>query len=409
MTQLKPSPTTTCCTVCAYSHLHSKIDFGSNPPANRFLSSDQHREDRFSLTLGYCPQCETIQLTQQMPKEAVQPRFPWLSYNEPEGHLDDAVSQICKLPGVGPSTSVLGLTYKDQSTLDRLTRRGITQSSCLSYTIFQPLALCQDTPVDLLIARHIVEHAHSAAQFISELKSTIAPNGYLIIEIPDSEKLLKWGNHGFIWEEHISYFTEHSLHTLASQVGAKLIWSQKYPYPYEDSLMAAFQFTSSRDEEKEQHSAAVEFSRGSNDQLLSHVGCKSNDLLDQFHRDFITAKTKWRERLVTLRNQGYKLAVFGAGHLAVKWINFLQLADLFDCVIDDHPHKVGMFMPGSKLPILSSEALVERGIQICISTLSPETEQKVKIKLAKYFDAGGFFIHAFHSSSHAQNLSSSEA
>ena len=242
MTQLKPSSTTTCCTVCAYSHLHSKVDFGSNPPANRFLCSHLDREDLFPLTLGYCPQCETIQLTEQMPKEAVQPRFPWLLYNEPEGHLDDAVSQICKLPGVGPSTSVLGLTYKDQSTLDRLTRRGIAQGTCLSYTIFQPLSLSQDAPVDLLIARHIVEHAHNAGQFISELKSIIAPNGYLIIEVPDSEKLLKWGNHGFIWEEHISYFTEHSLHMLASQVGAKLIWSQKYPYPYEDSLMAAFQF-----------------------------------------------------------------------------------------------------------------------------------------------------------------------
>jgi len=380
-----------CCTVCGDYPLNAKINFGLHPPANRFILSDLNPEEHFPLELGYCSHCGTIQLTKQMPRIAVKPRFSWLLYNEPEGHLDEAVTQIYRLPGIGVDTSVLGLTYKDQSTLERLGKRGIKQSSCLSYTIFQQLHECTQTPVDLLIARHIVEHVENAAQFILELKSLITPGGYLIIEIPDSEKLLKLGNHGFIWEEHLSYFTEHSLEILANQVGATIVWSARYSYPYEDSLMAAFQFINQR--VNTSPPAPPERKR---DNLIP----KSDDLLDHFHKDLVEARAKWRRLLVNMRAQGHKLAVFGAGHLAVKWINFLQLADLLDCVIDDHSQKAGMFMPGSKLPILPSSALFERGIQICISTLSPESEQKVKVKLSKYFDEGGIFIHAFKTESH---------
>ena len=107
------------------------------------------------------------------------------------------------------------------------------------------------------------------------------------------------------------------------------------------------------------------------------------------------AKSEWRDLLQKYRNQGHLLAVFGAGHLAVKWINFLCLSDLIDCVIDDNPNKTGMYMPGSKLPILPSGTLYDREIKVCISTLSPESEVKVRTKLSRYFEEGGIFIPAF--------------
>jgi len=54
-------------------------------------------------------------------------------------------------------------------------------------------------------------------------------------------------------------------------------------------------------------------------------------------------------------------------------------------------------MPGSALKIVSSEELTARGIKICISTLNPESEARVKKKLSDYFDSGGEFISAFTS------------
>ena len=52
-------------------------------------------------------------------------------------------------------------------------------------------------------------------------------------------------------------------------------------------------------------------------------------------------------------------------------------------------------MPGSGLPIVPSAQLQELGIRYCVSTLSPESEVKVRGKLAHFFDNGGTFSPAF--------------
>mgnify|MGYP001313105075 CR=1 FL=1 len=72
----------------------------------------------------------------------------------------------------------------------------------------------------------------------------------------------------------------------------------------------------------------------------------------------------------------------------------LGMHEEVDCVIDDHPKKNELVMPGSHLPIVPSSELHERSIKICISTLSPESEVKVKNKLPDYFSSGGIFIPA---------------
>ena len=51
-------------------------------------------------------------------------------------------------------------------------------------------------------------------------------------------------------------------------------------------------------------------------------------------------------------------------------------------------------MPGSNIEILPSDHLKHREIKVCISTLSPESEEKVRTKLPDYFASGGVFLPA---------------
>ena len=390
----------TTCTVCSNPALKTVIDFGLQPPSNRFVAADccDHTEETHSLALGYCPECGTAQLTQRMPVDAIRPRYNWLLYNEPESHLDDVAAQLCQLPNIDKQSRVLGITYKDQSTIDRLARLGLPQGGYIAEkdfgfnselfgleTVQQLLRDKQNISrlkakygvADILLMRHIVEHANDAAELVHALRDMIASDGYLVMELPDSEKIFKAGNHAFIWEEHISYFTEQSLTALANSVGASLAWFKRFPYPYEDSLVVAFQF----------HSAQ---SKSVNSDY-SHV----EQELQKFGHELDAAKQKWRDTLSMHRDKGEKVSIFGAGHLAAKFINFFGLKDLIDCVIDDNSNKAGMKMPGSLLPIVPSRELAERGIRVCISTLNPESEIKVRQKLASYFDNGGVFIPAF--------------
>ena len=66
------------------------LDLGPQPVSNRFLrpEEDPEKQYRHPLILGRCEGCSLLQLIDPMPAREVVPRFDWIQYNEPEGHLD---------------------------------------------------------------------------------------------------------------------------------------------------------------------------------------------------------------------------------------------------------------------------------------------------------------------------------
>jgi hypothetical protein len=83
--------------------------------------------------------------------------------------------------------------------------------------------------------------------------------------------------------------------------------------------------------------------------------------------------------------------MFGAGHMACNFINLHKVEDCFVLVVDDHPNKRGLFMPGSRLPILGSSALVEQNIGLCLLSVRPEIEQAIINANKAYVERGGTF------------------
>jgi len=385
------------CTVCNHQEFQHQLDLGPQPPSNRFLfPKDVALEERYPLSMGMCTNCGTVQLVNRMPIEAIRPRFDWLRNNEPEGHLEDVVEQLIRLPDLGPDASIVGVSYKDRSTLDRLTRRGFNRTSYIDPTEISDLDFVgletlqqglSDPGVitslrrhhgmsNLVVVRHMVEHAESALRFITGLRKLLVPDGYLILEFPDNSRILRSSQHAFIWEEHFSCFTAESFAVLAERADAEVVSLKRYRYPFEDALVAV-----------------LRFNRPSKPESRS---CPASANFLNFVDSFKIEKKRWHAKLGALRERGYQIAVFGAGHLAVKLINFLNLAGFIDCVIDDHPKKIGLLMPGSQLPIVPSSELATRDIRHCISTLSPESEIRVRQKLSGFFAKGGQFIPAFH-------------
>ena len=390
------------CTVCQSENLRSTVSFGKQPPSNRFLLPGVDSlapEEFYPLNLGYCLQCDTMQLVGRMPIELVRPRYSWLVYNEPEEHLDDVVNKLTGLSNINASSRFLGITYKDKSSLSRINHLGFPHTECISESDLQ----CSTEPFgletiqeilsseattkrlraiygrsEIILLRHIIEHASDASNLIRSLRGLLKPDGYMMFELPDSKKIFRANNHAFIWEEHISYFTEASVGQLAKAVDAEIVWLKQFPYPYENSLVALFQFSDSK-----KTSAVPQMPKS------------SASVLENFSKGLDTSSEKWRKKLQDHCAKGEKVAVFGAGHLAVKFINFYNLRGLIDCVIDDHPDKIAMTMPGSDIEVVPSSELLLRGIRLCISTLNPESEKKVRGKLTNFFDAGGDFVPAF--------------
>src|SRR5260221_1595724 len=103
------------CLVCAEAACNTLIDFGEQPICHHFYTEGSP-ERTFPLIFGQCQACGLSQLIKQIPAVDLVPRYDWISYNEPEAHLDKCVGMLSKLPGIGPDSVIWGLTYKEDST-----------------------------------------------------------------------------------------------------------------------------------------------------------------------------------------------------------------------------------------------------------------------------------------------------
>ena len=93
------------CCICKKKFVKMAIDFGKQPISNRFLSLSSSSELTYSFQLGYCEACSLVQLINPPLSEDLKPSFSWITYNEPENHLDSLVDELIKLPGVGRKTA----------------------------------------------------------------------------------------------------------------------------------------------------------------------------------------------------------------------------------------------------------------------------------------------------------------
>ncbi|RKZ85906.1 MAG: SAM-dependent methyltransferase [Candidatus Parabeggiatoa sp. nov. 1] len=396
------------CHLCQSQNVVEQVDFGMQPVCNRYLTHSTDNEYTHPLVLVQCQTCGLVQLQNPLPPGEIKPRYDWITYNEPEGHLDKLVEIIVNLPGITPNSSIGSLSFKDDSTLQRLNKLGFKQTwrldSQKDLNIHDPRASIETIrdifkpPIiakiinsygqpDIVIARHIIEHGNNIIGFLKALKQLIKPNGYIVIEVPDSVQFLENHDCSPIWEEHIVYFTPETFKNSFSIGHFSLVKFENFPYALENSLIGIAQPTDIDESSLTTTKLEEEISRS----LFYAQGVlKRNNAL--------------RQTLFEYQQKHGKIALFGAGHVGCMFINLVGLTDIIEFVVDDDPHKKNLLMPGSQLPIYESCALLDKNIKLCLLTLSPESEKKVLENNQAFIKKGGTFASIFLGDKLALNL-----
>lgn len=383
------------CQHCSSNSLNPLLALGKHAFSTGLLVSRSEVTRQFDLTLVQCSACGLIQLQQPAAAVNLRPFVDWVTYREPEQHLDEVCAKLTALPGLDArSARIMGVTSKDDTTLARLSALGYGAARRLDPAgdlgITQPLANVEAAPealtstragtiardhgrADLLITRHILEHAADLDQFLQGLTGLVAPGGYLMLEVPDCTRSLALGDYTMIWEEHSLYFTPETFFRVLERHGFSPALTLNYAYPYENCLILVA---------RQGGVEAPALAGATLPQLLDtgrDYGQRFQDQTDRLRRDLTAAKAR------------RPVALYGAGHLTASFVNYHGLADLIDCVVDDTPQKQGLFLPGSGLEILPSAALLERHIGLCLLGLAPEVEPKIVAKNAAFIAAGGSF------------------
>jgi SAM-dependent methyltransferase len=322
---------------------------------------------------------------QPPPLDAIMPRAPWIRYNEPENHLDDLVSSLLVRDRDMPKLAI-GVGPFERPLLDRLAKRGVATRTidllaCAAapagrYPYLESWQALLRTDVlgeahsfgsaDMVTCRYLLEHCHAPLAGLKALARLLSADGILIIEVPDSAKFLAANDYCFPWEEHVSYFVEPTFRAIVQSAGLEVVDFRRYPGPLEDALVAVLRH---------------------NRTLATHSPPDASAEVEQFagYRDaFPLVREAAQRRIAELAGPDREgVALVGAGHHAVMFVNTLGLGSNIAVVVDDDANKRGRFAPGIDAPIIASAELMDRhGLRACLLAVSPRTEGVVRRKLA---------------------------
>lgn len=395
------------CQLCRQERCVELVHFGDQSVCHRFVEGVEE-EERYPLALGQCEACGLIQLTTPMPVEALSPRYDWIKYNEPEAHLESMAQRIASLPGISSESRILGVCLNERPLLDLMRTRGFRHTEIIdpvsdlglekskigvesiqsrlnrkvAETIVRQQGYC-----DVVIARRILEHAHDLLELLRALRALVHPQGYVVVEVPDCQKELELVDVGLLWEEHILYFTAETFQECFSFGGLNAQQFESFPDPQENCLVVIAQ-------------PADTVPVFLNDRLL---GLEIKRAI-AFIKGFMSLQEGLQRYLSSYNRRRGKVAVLGAGHRSCVYINLLQIKDHIEFVIDDDSHKQNLRMPGSRLPIRQSNALLEGNIKLCLLGINPESENKVIAKNQDVVNHGGCFASMSPNSVHALKL-----
>jgi hypothetical protein len=343
-----------------------------------------------------------MQVVEAAPATEVAPRYDWITYNEAEGHLDALVDRLRALGAWSAGSVVGGVSYKDTTTLARLAAGGAATWEVAAEDLGLPrgrveidavqghldeararAVAARKAPADLLLVRHVLEHAHDLPGFLSAVSALVKPGGWLVFEAPDAAGMLELADYSPIWEEHLVYFTLGTLAATLARHGLSVIETTTYHHPFENALVVVA---------RRGRSAAPPPGETAPPADQAGVGALA------YFEAFEATRQRHREALAANRLQGRSVAVLGAGHLACTWLNVMGLAAEISCVIDDDARRRGLFMPGSRLPIVDSGALRPGDVGLCRLAVNPLVEDRVVARHLAFQESGGLFRSIFPAS-----------
>lgn len=335
------------CRLCGSASLWPFFELGDQPLANDLVPPDQlERTDyRAPLTVVRCDDCGHVQLL-----HTVSPARLFSEYRFQSGisggwhqHCTDFAMARTKRQGPG---FVVDIGSNDGTLLTKFQTQGwrvvgIDPAANLANSAPVPTicgyfdgALAQAVaadhgPADLIIAQNVLGHVDDPIGFLRAAKDLLAPEGELVIEVPDLRRLLATLAFDTIYHEHISYWSIFTLQGAGARAGLALA----------DCLFLPVHGGSLRVTLRRERTPSSPWTFGTDD-----LGTRE---------PFLTFQSRVDEHLQELRDLWAAATppIWGYGASAKATVLLNALGCVPERIVDDTPGKQGHYVPGVRVPI----------------------------------------------------------
>lgn len=204
---------------------------------------------------------------------------------------------------------------------------------------------------DLLIGNNVLAHVPDINDFVAGLQIALAPEGTLTMEFPHLLRLVEEVQFDTIYHEHFSYLSLLAVERIFA--AHRLAITDVRQLPTHGGSLRIYATHEARGIAP---SSAVHAVRA----LERDAGLDRIDTYTHFAARVEACKRNLLRFLIDAREAGKSVVGYGAPAKGNTLLNYAGIrSDLLAYTVDRSPHKQGLFLPGTRIPVFAPERIAE--------------------------------------------------
>lgn len=364
------------CRFCGKELKHSFVDLGLSPVSNEYVSSDDLDKGQYyyPLNVKVCEKCFLVQTLEYQKPEEIFVDYKYFSSfsNSWLGHCKNYVDMIVERLNLNCQSMVYELACNDGYLLQyfkpyQIPVCGIEPAANVAEVAMQKdidvevVFFGEDTAkdiikkygkADLVIGNNVLAHVPDINGFVKGIHSILKPQGTVTIEFPHLLKLIEYNQFDTIYHEHFSYLSLVTVSEIFKKHGLK-IYDVEELNTHGGSLRIYGTYANN-----EAYTISDAVKNVLNNEISA--GLKDVEMYEQFKEKIHKIKFESCRTLQELKQQGKKIVAFGAAAKGNTFLNYCGIGkEYIDFVADSSDAKQGLFLPGTRIPIVSPERIKE--------------------------------------------------
>ena len=236
---------------------------------------------------------------------------------------------------------------------------------------------------DLLIANNVVGHVPALNDFIAGMKTVLADDGVATLEFHHLHRMVRDNQFDLIYEDHLSYFGATSAERVFADHGLRLFDVEEVAV--HGGLLRLWLCHDAA--ERPTGPAVDEFKQREAGLYRPQTFADLGDRIHAIKYDLLNF-------LLQAQSDGKSVAAYGAPAKGNTLLNHCGIGrDLVAYTVDRSPHKQGLYMPGSRLPIHAPDHVMRTRPDYLL-ILPWNFKAEIMEQMAGIRDWGGKFVTA---------------